>query len=257
MELTNTNYFSPEANTTYMSVSQFKSFRDCEAKAMAEIRGEYQRVPSKDLLMGSYVDAYFSDELDAFTGKHPELFNKRTGELKADYKRCDELVQRAERDELFMQYMDGSKQVVMTGELFGIQWKVKVDVLHDDKIVDLKLMRDMEPLYRDGERKTFIDAWGYDIQGFVYQQIVAQNTGKELPFYLAVITKETTPDIEVIHIPQYRLNSAGELVKYYAPKYAEIKAGKVEPVRCGKCDWCKDSKKLVKPLEYEDLIERL
>ena len=127
----------------------------------------------------------------------------------------------------------------------------------DDKIVDLKLMRDMEPLYKDGERKTFIDAWGYDIQGFVYQQIVKQNTGKELPFYLAVITKETTPDIEVIHIPQYRLNSAGELVKYYAPKYAEIKAGKVEPVRCGKCDWCKDSKKLVKPLEYEDLIERL
>lgn len=257
MELTNTNYFSPEANTTYMSVSQFKSFRDCEAKAMAEIRGEYKRVPSKDLLMGSYVDAYFSDELDAFTGKHPELFNKRTGELKADYKRCDELVQRAERDELFMQYMDGSKQVVMTGELFGIQWKVKVDVLHDDKIVDLKLMRDMEPMYRDGERKTFIDAWGYDIQGYVYQQIVAQNTGQELPFYLAVITKETTPDIEVIHIPQYRLNSAGELVKYYAPKYAEIKAGKVEPVRCGKCDWCKESKKLVKPLEYEDLIARL
>lgn len=257
MELNSSNYFSQEANTTYMSVSQFKAFRDCEARSMAEIRGEYQRVPSKDLLMGSYVDAYFSGELETFTGDHPELFNKRTGELKADYKRCDELVQRAERDELFMQYMAGSKQVVMTGELFGIQWKVKVDVLHDDKIVDLKLMRDMEPIYKDGERKTFIDAWGYDIQGYVYQQIVAQNTGKELPFYLAVITKETAPDIEIIHIPQYRLNSAGELVKYYAPKYAAIKDGAVEPKRCGKCDWCRDTKKLAGPIEYEDLVERL
>ena len=209
MEINNTNYFSPEANAQYMSVSQFKSFRDCEAKAMAEIRGEYVRIPSKDLLMGSYVDAYFSGEMNDFIDKHPELFNKRTGELKADYKRCDEMIQRAERDEMFMRYMDGSKQVIMTGELFGIPWKVKVDVLHDDKIVDLKLMKDMEPIFKEGERKTFIDAWGYDIQGFVYQQIVKQNTGKEMPFYLAVITKETTPDIEVIHIPQYRLTSAG------------------------------------------------
>ena len=148
-------------------------------------------------------------------------------------------------------------QRVMTGELFGVKWKVKTDSLHDDKIVDLKLMKDIEPVYKDGERKTFIDAWGYDIQGFVYQQIVAQNTGKELPFYLAVITKEKNTNIEIIHIPDWRLKSAGELVKHYIQRYARVKAGEIAPERCGVCDWCRDTKVITKPLEYDELVEAL
>lgn len=257
MELNNNNYFSTEANQEYWSVSQFKSFKECESKAYAEVNGIYVREDSKDLLMGSYVDAYFSDEMDVFMYKHPEIVNKRTGELKADFKRCDELIARAEQDSFFMDYLNGEKQVILTGELFGYQWKVKVDALHDDKIVDLKVMKDIEPIYKDGERKTFIDAWGYDIQGYVYQQIVKANTGKELPFYLAVITKEKNTDIELIHIPQYRLNSAGELVKYYIKRFAEVKAGRAIPERCEKCAWCRSTKRIVKPLEYEELLERL
>ena len=257
MKLTKNNYFSTEANTTYWSVSQFKTFRDCEARAMAELSGDYVRPETKDLLIGSYVDAYFSGELDTFIGNHPELFNKRTGDLKVDYQRCDKIINIAEFDPKFMEYMDGDKQVIMTGELFGVQWKVKVDVLHDDKIVDLKVMRDMQPIFKDGERKTFIDAWGYDIQGFIYQQIVKANTGKTLPFFLAVVTKETTPDHEVIHIPDYRLNAAGGLVKHYIERYDKVKNGIEEPTKCGACDWCKSQKKIVKPLEYSELIERL
>lgn len=257
MKLTKQNYFSTKANTEYWSVSQFKAFRKCEARAMAELSGEYERPETKDLLMGSYVDAYFSGEFGEFVGLHPELFNKRTGELKADYQKCDEIISVAENDEFFMDYLEGDKQVIMTGELFGVQWKIKVDVLHDDRIVDYKLMKDMQPIFKDGERKTFIDAWGYDIQGFVYQQIVRANTGKTLPFYLAVLTKEKVPDKEIIHIPDYRLTSVGELVKHYIGKFDPIKKGLVEPTSCGVCDWCKSHKKLVKPLEYEDLIERL
>lgn len=257
MLLTKDNYFSTKANTEYWSVSQFKTFKECEARAMAELKGNYVRPESKDLLIGSYVDAYFSGEMDTFTAQHPEIFNKRTGELKVDYQRADELIQYAEADELFMQYMDGQKQVIMTGELFGVQWKIKVDVLHDDKIVDLKVMKDMQPMFKDGERKTFIDAWGYDIQGFIYQQIVEQNVGKKLPFFLAVVTKEKTPDKELIHIPDYRLNSTGEMIKYYIKLFDEVKRGNAEPKKCGVCSWCRTQKKLVKPLEYEELIERL
>ena len=257
MKLTKKNYFSTKANTEFWSVSQFKTFYDCEARALAELAGVYERPETKDLLIGSYVDAHFSGELDTFIGNHPELFNKRTGELKADYQRCDEIIHAAEFDPLFMDYMNGKKQVIMTGELFGVQWKIKVDVLHEDKIVDLKVMRDMQPMFKNGERKTFIDAWGYDIQGFIYQQIVKANTGKTLPFYLAVLTKEKVPDKEIIHIPDYRLNSAGEIVKHYIEKFDKIKHGIDEPTNCGVCDWCRSQKKLTRPLEYEELIERL
>lgn len=46
MILTPENYYSPEANFEYMSVSQFKDFSGtygqvgCEARAMAKLRGE-------------------------------------------------------------------------------------------------------------------------------------------------------------------------------------------------------------------------
>ena len=257
MKLSKDNYFSTEANKAFWSVSQFKAFKDCEARAIAEMDGDYVRQDTKDLLIGSYVDAHFSGEMDEFVSNHPDIFNKRTGELKVDYQRADDLIRTAENDEMFMQYMDGQKQVIMTGELFGVQWKIKVDVLHEDKIVDLKVMRDMQPIFKDGERKTFIDAWGYDIQGFVYQQIVKANTGKTLPFYLAVITKEKVPDKEIIHIPDYRLNSAGVMIKHYIDIYDPIKCGLEQPTKCGVCDWCKAQKKITKPLEYEELLERL
>lgn len=257
MKLNDTNYYSIEANKEFFSVSQFKSFKDCEAKAMAEINGIYERPMSKDMLMGSYVDAYFSNEMEFFESEHPEIFNRRTGALKSDFTRCDELVNRAERDPLFNEFVNGKHQVIFTGELFEEQWKIKVDSLHNDKIVDLKLMKDIEPIFKDGERKTFIDAWGYDIQGFVYQQIVKANTGKELPFYLAVITKEKAPNIEIIHIPDHRLKSAGEMVKYYTRRFAKVKAGEEEPTRCEKCEWCRSTKILKEPMEYDELLDYL
>lgn len=255
MVITSNNYYTPEANREYFSVSQYKSFLECEAKAMAEINGEYKRPDTKALLMGSYVDSYFSGELTEFETLHPEIINSRTGELKADYKACSKFIRRAEQDPFFMHHLDGDKQAIMTGTLFGQPWKIKVDVLHDDEIVDLKLMRDMKPAFVDGEKKTFIDVWGYDIQAYVYQQIVYQNTGKLLPVCFAVITKEEHPDLAVIEMPQWKLNSVEPLMEYHMKRFASVKALETPPERCGKCNWCKDTKVLTGPTKYEDLLD--
>ena len=48
--LTNENYFSPENQMKYMGVSQFKAFEKCEAAALAELTGEYQREKTVSLL---------------------------------------------------------------------------------------------------------------------------------------------------------------------------------------------------------------
>ena len=255
MKLTDDNYFSQEANMEYFGASQFKSFLKCEAEALAELKGEIERPASKALMIGSYVDAHFAGEMEQFTENHPEIFNSRTGELKADYRQADKLIARAERDEMFMEYMSGDKQVIMTGEIHGQPFKIKVDSLHDDKIVDLKVMKDMKPIFKDGERKTFIDAWQYDIQGYIYQQIVAQNVGIELPFYLAVVTKEEHPDLAIIEIPQWRLNSVDAIIDHYIDHFAAVKEGTEQPVRCERCGYCRDTKKLTKVTTYEELME--
>ena len=59
MILNNENYYSPEANQEYMSVSQYKAFMNCEAAAMASISGRYERPTTRALLVGSFVDRYF------------------------------------------------------------------------------------------------------------------------------------------------------------------------------------------------------
>ena len=254
MKLTNKNYYTPEANLEYFSVSQYKAFAECEARALAEIDGEYVRPETKALLMGSYVDAYFAGEYDEFLETHPEIFNKRTGQPKSEYLICDKCIARAESDPMFVEYLDGEKQTIWTGELFGQPWKIKTDVLHDDKIVDLKLMKDTKPVYKNGEWVTFIDAWGYDIQAFVYQQIVFQNIGKLLPFYFAVITKEEHPDLAIIEMPQWRINSVQPVMEHFMERFAAVKALELPPNRCEKCDYCKDTKVLTQVTPYEQYL---
>ena len=203
--LTAENYFSPENTMRYMGSSQFKSFMHCEAAALAEIRGECIHEETDALLIGSYVDAHYEGTLDIFKAQHPDLFT-RSGELKAQFRHAEYMIQRAERDELFQKFMSGQKQVIMAGEIAGSPYKVKIDSYHSDAcIVDLKCVRDFKPVWNEekGFRQHFIDYWGYTLQGAIYREIVRQNTGKELPFYIAAITKEKEPDIRVYWISGY------------------------------------------------------
>lgn len=253
MNLTNNNYFSTDAQMEYFGVSQFKQFAKCESAALAEIKGEYQREKTTALLVGSYVDAYFEGTLDEFAGANPEIY-KRDGSLKSDYIKAEEIISRVERDPLFMEYMSGAKQIIKTADMFGYPWKIKIDSYHHDKIVDLKVMRDMQDVYESGYgRRSFIEAWGYDIQGAVYQKVEQLATGREkpLPFYLAVATKEKVTDIAVIQIPQPVLDAALKIVESKIDRFALIKQGLVDPIRCETCDYCKETKVLTEPTIYE------
>lgn len=254
MKLTKRNYFSPKANKEFMSVSQFKAFSNCQHSALAEIKGIYQRETTTALLVGSYVDAYFEGELDKFTQEHPEIL-KKDGTLKAEYVKAEEIIDRIRSDELFMEYMSGKSQVIMTGTINGVGIKIKIDSLHDDKIVDLKIVKDFESVY-DAEkgRLPWWEYWGYDLQGAVYQEIVRQNTGLTLPFYLAAATKEKTTDIDILHIPQKHLDFAFDNFKENVFLYDAIKKGIIEPERCEKCDFCKATKVLTEPREADEIF---
>ena len=252
MNLTADNYFSPEANQQYMSVSQFKAFLKCPAAAIAELRGEYQREQTTSLLVGSFVDSYFSGELEQFKSDHPEIF-KRDGTLKSEYMQALEIIKRVRRDPMFMEYMSGEKQVIMTGEICGVPVKIKVDALHSDKIVDLKVMRDFMPIYSEEMscKVPFWIAWGYDIQAAVYSEIVYQNTGNRLPFFLAAATKEKVTDYNIFHIVQSDIDLAMDTVKQNIQRFDAMKQGLIEPDRCGDCEYCRETKVLSEIIESD------
>ena len=242
MILTNENYYCNEANIKYMSVSQYKQFRKCEAMAMAELKGEWKQPKSTALLVGSYVDSWFEGTLDEFRVQNPEIF-KKDGSLKADYIQAEEIIRKLTEDTVFMEFMSGEKQCIFTRELFGVPWKIKIDSLLPDKIVDLKVMRSMERIMG----KSFVEHWGYDLQMAIYAAVY----GKEIETYLAVATKQTPMDKEVIHIPQWRREELLEEVKRFLPHIIDVKTGKLEPERCGVCEYCRATKKIVEPIDFE------
>lgn len=253
MKLTRRNYFGKKANQEYMSVSQFKAFERCQNAALAKIRGKYEREKTTALLVGSYVDAYFDKTMPSFIKQNPEIF-KKDGTLKADYIQAEAIIQRILRDELFMQYITGKQQVIMTGNISGVPVKIMMDSYHPGKmIVDRKIMKDFENVYDEEKgRLPWFEGWGYDLQGAVYQEVVRQNTGETLPFYLAAATKEKVPDIDIVHIDQQTLDFALDRFKHDVERYDAIKQGIIEPERCEKCDYCKMSKVLTEPTESQE-----
>lgn len=252
MKLTQRNYFSRKASMEYMSVSQFKSFQKCPASALAEIKGKYKREKSTALLVGSYVDSYFEGTLPKFIKENPEIF-KKNGTLKAEYEQAEAIIQRILKDKLFTEYMSGEKQVIMTGEINGVKIKIKIDSLHPDKIVDLKIMRDFEGVYVPNSGKMpWFEAWGYDLQGAVYQEIVRQNTGETLPFYLAAATKEKVTDIDIVQLDQKMLDYALDRFKRDVEYFDAVKKGVIEPLHCEKCEFCKNTKVLKEPTNSEE-----
>ena len=262
MKLTNENYYSPEANKEYVSVSQYKDFcgtygkRACEFEAMEKLAGRWNPPPSLPMMVGSYVDSYIEGTLASFKKEHPEVFTS-TGELKAAYKKAEELIARIKRDKYFMKYLSGEKQTIMTADLFGVKWKIKMDsYIPGVAIVDLKVMASIteNKWVKDIGYLDFVRYWGYDIQGAIYQKIVEINTGMKLPFFIAAVTKESEPDIRIIQVTQNYLDEALMLVESNIRRLIEVKSGEEEPDRCDACDCCRHNRILKEPISILDLV---
>ncbi|MBO7716024.1 MAG: PD-(D/E)XK nuclease-like domain-containing protein [Methanobrevibacter sp.] len=260
MELTKENYYSLEANSEYMSASQFKDFLKCEKEALTKITGEYVEEPSKAMLIGAYVDAYFSSELDDFKKENPQIF-KKDGSLLKDFEKANEIIQAIEEDKMLKRFLDGEHQVIMTGTISGVKFKIKIDSLLPTCIVDQKIMSSIKDLIwvnKDGKnvQVDFVEAYGYDIQGAIYQEIARQNLGVKLPFILAVTTKEECPDKALIQIDQYYLDQALKLVKSKCEIFDRLKKGLLEPSGCGHCPSCRKHQMVNKIYSYQDFFNK-
>ena len=254
MGLSESTYYGKEASREFMSVSQFKNFLKCESAALAELNGEYIPERGRALILGSYVDENLTgteESRDEFIVENwAELF-KKNGEPYADVAQADMAIARVKQQPLMMKYLDGEHQVIMTGEIEGVPFKIKMDSYKPGEfIADLKYMASLRS---PNLFQPMISYWGYDIQAACYQEIVRQNTGERLPFLFVVATKEKPAHLAVGEINQWNMDEALETVRKKIQRFQAIKNGEIEPERCEEygCDYCTSTKVITEPIDTD------
>ena len=281
MELTEQKYHSKEANQTYLDCSTYKNVvgtdgkKGCECRALAIAKGEYVNPVTEALLVGSYVDSYFDGTLHQFCADHMEDIFSKTSLKKFDktgdpddlerlvaFKQADIMIKRAIKEPLFMRYVEGETQKILTAEIEGVPIRVKLDSYDGHRITDIKTAASITETYyaKDlGQRLNFAEYFGYVEQAFFYQTAVEQKFGKHLPFYLAVITKEKHnnephPRVAVIQIPDKLIEDKGKKIRSNIRDVWSLIKGEYKPAPCGTCEWCADNLPLEKVISLDELM---
>lgn len=257
MDLLGEDYYSVASARRYWSISQYKRFRECEARALAELAGEWEdQRDNTALLVGNMVHSYFEspeahkkfmdENADAMISKA----GKTKGQLKADFLVGQRMIERLEADKQFMDYYVGQKEVAVTGEIEGVEFKGKIDCLNVEKgyFVDIKTTKsDIDSMVWVQDEASgrniqvrWFEAWGYVLQMAAYKKMLKEQYGKEFTPVIYAVTKESTPDTRAIVFQSqekldYELSELSMLIK----RLDDVKKGKEEAKPCGHCEYCK------------------
>lgn len=257
MDLLGEDYYSVDSARRYWSISQYKRFRECEARALAELEGEWEdQRDNTALLVGNMVHSYFEspEAHKKFMGENADAMiskaGKTKGQLKADFLVGQRMIERLEADKQFMEYYVGQKEVAVTGEIEGVEFKGKIDCLNVEKgyFVDIKTTKsDIDSMVWVQDEASgrniqirWFEAWGYVLQMAAYKKMLEEKYGKEFTPVIYAVTKESTPDTRAIVFQtqeklDYELSELSMLIKHLD----NVKRGKEEAKPCGHCEYCK------------------
>lgn len=267
-ELNNDNYFSPVMNYMFCGSSQLKQFYECEAQAMAQINGEIESETTENMLQGSYVHAWMEGEeaLEEFKQKHPEIIattGKNKGMLKEKFQHCETIIETLSNDKNINNIITQSeKEQAFVGEIFGVPFKIKVDLLNRDKgyFADLKCMASINKKEWSEEQRryvNFVQAWNYHWQMAIYCEVLYQNFGEYFTPNIIAVSKEKVPDKALIVFETEEegslenfVNATINQLRPQILRVKDLKDGLAEPIGCGKCDYCKSKKQITGPIYW-------
>lgn len=290
IKLNNNNYYDRDTDLQYQSATLFKSYLKCEAETQAELSGEWD--PEKDnkaLLVGNYLHSYFesqeaheeflfenrwsiyksikANKKDIEAGVETKEFETDSGKksvkklskaMYSEYGIADKMIDALAKDKGFCQLYQGEKEAIVTGEIFNVAWKGKVDCLDLDhkRFFDLKTVKDIHETYWNSElheRETFVAQRNYQLQMYVYRELIHQTFGVWCTPFIIAVSKQTYPDKQLISISDYRMQEAEELIVDKQERIENVRHGEVDPIGCGDCDYCRSTKQLDSIVDMDDL----
>lgn len=255
-------YYGNQSSWQYFSVSQVKDFQECEAAALAKLKQEWQ--PASDptaLLVGNYVHSYFesAEAHEIFKEKNSDKLFKKNGDLYKAFEVAEQMIKRVEREPLFKALWQGENEVPVTGELFGVDWKGKIDLLNIEKgyFVDLKTNAMFSKrIWSDkyGGYASFVEAYGYVLQLAIYETLLEQRYGKPFEGYIFAVSKQDPPNVEAIQVSEFKKEFELNLMREQIDHIAQVKNGEIKPEMCGKCEYCRGHKQLNGFILSDELI---
>lgn len=275
MVLTRDNYYSREADIEFMSCSQYQGWLECEAKQMAKLKGHWVDPPKEAFLVGNFFHSYFEgpEAHEQFENEHlTEIYKCKhakdgtllIGEPYAPFKQALKMIEVARRDPLIQSLieMPGENEKIMTGELFGVPWRIRTDKYISDGriIIDWKTCANISELKWNSSLKayeTFVDTYGYMMRAAVYSEIEKQFAGASTDpqFIIVAISKQDFPDKEALYLNhRQRYDYELEVIKDRLPYIRRVKEGFMKPTRCGVCDYCRATKRLFEIKPYYKLM---
>ena len=269
MKLSDKNYY---ADTTYLSNSTIQSYKMCSAKAEALRKGEWKQEGFNiNFAIGHAFESMLQGDFDSRYSKTEEakalLFNKN-GSENAKLKAVRDMVAMCSKSKLYKLATTGDYEPIFTGEIHGVLFKCKVDVLNVEKgfFTDIKTTKDLEPSWNK-EHRTFMpfyENWNYWRQLAIYQELIFQNTGKKLQPFIAVSSKQKPYYFDVLEVAQYddgtfqeRLEHELDELEHDIELIEGIRSGEIAPVRCNSsnCEFCAETYDVTTPTTMIDYLD--
>lgn len=252
--LSDDNYYSNETDWQYMSNSQFKRFKECEAQAMARLKDNWE--PNSDpvaLLVGNYVHSKFENEEahKKFKEKNEtKMFSKRSpyGLLKA-FQVAEDMIQALEGQEFFTNLYQGEKEHIVQEKYLGVEWKAKIDCLNleNDYFVDIKTSADLEKKVWSNvynKRVSWVVDFGYYLQMALYAKLLEIKFGRPFTPIIAGVSKQEPPSVKLYQLDPWILEVELAELEKDLPRIIQVKNGEIEPNYCGKCEYCRGHMKV-------------
>lgn len=232
-----------------MSATWFKKFEQCEAGALDELLNPV-KVETTPMLVGNYIHSYFESKQahDAFIKQHDADIKTRIGTLRAPFQQAETMIERMNNfDEFNFFYNNGDceKEKIVTGDLYGVNWKGKIDSLNIKKgyFCDLKTTADIHRIFYnpDSHRydRLWFDQYNYGLQMAAYKKLLQAKYHKPFEVYIFAVDKASEPGVEAIKVDMGRIEAGLQEIQTYQPELLKVLQGDQEPRRCGHCDYCR------------------
>lgn len=230
-----------------MSFSLFRNFMDCEAKALHDLRNPKEN-NDRPLILGNYVHSYFESPKahDQFMkDKHKYIFKSQKARY-ADFDKADGWIKRLSAYKLFKKLYVGKKEAMVTGQMYDVDWKGKIDCLNLEQgyFIDLKTVKNFKDEWNSAlhQRVNFVIKRLYTMQIAIYKYLLEEKYDIKFTPLIFAVTKESVPDVACISFDDYNFNDDYKTIQSYLPHVMRVIYGLEEPTACGKCDYCKTVK---------------